>query len=280
MDCSSMPHLRELSPGVFRQVKDIVYESSGIHLKEGKEALVAARLAKRLRVLGLPTLRAYLRFVETDSSGQELTHLVDAIATNYTRFFREPDHFAYLRRWLEERAADGQRRFRLWCAAASSGEEPYSIAMTLIDTVQAYGLDLKVLATDISTKTLRVAMRGVYGDKVIEAVPPGDRHRFFVRHRRSDDDDQTWEVRPEVRSLLVFDQVNLAKPPFPMKGPFDMVFCRTVLIYFDAKVRAGLIEAIDGLVRSGGVLVIGHSETLAGIKSGFKLIHPSVYAKQ
>lgn len=265
----------------FERFRKLVYQQSGIDLSAGKEALVRGRLGKRMRSLGLENEQEYLDYVLEDASGDEMVRLLDAISTNFTHFFREQDHFALLdellRKWAEN---DGQQRFRIWSAACSSGEEAYSIAMTALDSLGSAGAapcDLRILATDISTRVLERARRANYDEQAVKAAPPPFRQRYFVRIPKASDGN--YQVSDRVRELVTFRRINLSTPPFPMQGPFDVVFCRNVMIYFDNAVRKRLLNDIERLLRPGGYLLVGHTESLAALDISLKPIKPSVYRK-
>jgi chemotaxis protein methyltransferase CheR len=263
---------------LFERFTALAYEKAGITIKPGKEALVSARVAKRLRALSLGDPAAYLRFLEGDASGDELLRFLEVISTHFTSFFREPDHFELLASEVEALLGRGQRRVRLWSAACSTGEEPYTMAMTALGVAGAEAADLKILATDIAADTLAQAAAGRYGPERVEPVPPALRARWF--DRRGDPKDpggEVYEVKQALRSLVSFGRLNLAQPPFPMKGPFDVVFCRNVLIYFDQPVRQRLLSGIEGLLAPGGLLCIGHTETLNGVQSRLRMVRPSVF---
>jgi chemotaxis protein methyltransferase CheR len=270
-----------MRPELFQRFASLAYEKAGIAIRPGKEALVSARVAKRLRALSLPGEEAYLAFLETDQSGEELARFLDVISTHFTSFFREKDHFDLLAREIEQRLASGERRLRLWSAACSTGEEPYTMVMTALGVPGAAGADLRVLATDIAEDTLRQAEAGVYALSRLEAVPRELRQRWFepVQGERKPAADPTLRASQELRARVAFRRLNLAAPPFPMRGPFDAVFCRNVLIYFDQPTRQRLITAVEGLLRPGGLLCIGHTETLSGVRSGLKLERPSVFRR-
>jgi chemotaxis protein methyltransferase CheR len=257
----------------FERIRDIVYARSGIVLNDDKLTLVAGRLGRRLRDLGLKSPRDYLEYLERDQGGQELTHLLDAISTNVTYFFREPEHFEFIKqlhsRWLNS----GQRRFRYWSAASSSGEEPYTLAMTL-HSLGVKGLDLKILATDISTAILERAIAGVYQDKAVGEIPPALLMRYFVKEGPHE-----YVVTDELRKILTFRHLNLAVFPSPLSGPLDMILCRNVMIYFDHGLRSRLVNEFARLLKPGGCLIISHSESLVGIDVNLKMVRPSVYVK-
>lgn len=263
----------------FRRFCEIAYQRAGITLKPGKEALVSARIGKRIRTLGIGGAGDYVRFLEADETGEELVEFLDAISTHYTRFFREPDHFEHLAEALRGWEAAGQKRFRIWCAASSSGEEPYTLAITLAEAFDDRPVDCRILASDISTKVLNRALQGIYGEDGLEPLSRAQRSRYFTRISSRRDPEILYQANPELKSYLVFRRLNLAHPPLPIRGPLDFVFCRNVMIYFDACVRQRLVSEIDRLVRPGGYLVVGHSETLTGIQSSFRVVSPSIYQK-
>jgi chemotaxis protein methyltransferase CheR len=265
---------------LFQRFAALAYEKAGINIKPGKEALVAARVAKRQRALSIPDAQGYLRYLEEDGTGEELAHFLDVISTHFTSFFREPDHFHLLEEEVARLAAAGQKRLRLWSAAASTGEEAYTMAMTVLGVPGAAALDVKILATDIAVETLRQAQAGVYPADRVDPVPPALRSRWFTRQKDPrDPDGAVYAVRDELKQLVVFRRLNLTAPPFPMAGPIDVVFCRNVLIYFDQPTRQRLIGGLEGLLRPGGLLGIGHTETLSGIRSSLKLVRPSVFRR-
>jgi chemotaxis protein methyltransferase CheR len=257
----------------FKDFQSIAYQKAGIFLREGKAALVQARLAKRLRELGLTTEREYLDRLRGDG-GEEIVLFLDAISTNFTKFFREPDHFETLRETVLEARQAGQRKFRFWSAASSSGEEPYTMAMVLDPILE--GCDWKILATDISTRVLARAVAGTYGPEEIEGIPPAVLQRYVDRVA-GEDGEATWVVKDRLKQRVVYRRLNLAGRPYPMSGPLDAIFCRNVMIYFDRPMRAGVVSEFERLLRPGCLLYIGHSETLNGLTTRFKTERPSVY---
>ena len=258
----------------FAAFQAFAYQKAGIFLREGKAALIQARLARLLRELGLGSEREYLERLRGPEGEEELVLFLDAISTNFTKFYREPDHFETLGELARAAKAAGKKRFRLWCAASSSGEEPYTIAIEL-DRVLA-GVDWKVLATDISTRVLARAVAGEYGAEEVESIPPEVLSRSLDR-LPADAGGPRWVVKPHLKERVVFRRLNLATRPYPMQGPLDAIFCRNVMIYFDQKMRAAVVGEFERLVRPGGLLVVGHSETLNGISTRFRSERPSVY---
>lgn len=261
----------------FNRFRRIVYDNSGIALGDGKEALVCARISKRMRTLGIADYRGYLQYIEGDDNQDEMVQLLDVISTNVTHFFREPAHFDFVREITAKWVAQGARRMRVWSAASSTGEEPYTLAITLLDALGGQGVDLKILATDISTRVLGQARAGVYDQEKLQQVPLGLRERYFQKTLHGAK--AAYAVKDELRNLIVFSRLNLAKPPFPMRGPLDIIFCRNVMIYFDNKVRGGLLAEAYRLLKPGGYLIVGHAESLTGMMSDFKAVKPSVYIK-
>lgn len=266
-----------MEPVVFEKFARLIYDTSGITLRPGKESLVSARIGKRMRALGMTTHEDYLHCVQQDATGAEIVQLLDAVSTNLTSFFREADHFDHLatiyRRWLQE----GQTRFRFWSAASSTGEEPYTIAMTLLEAAERRDIDVKILATDICTKVLTHCRSGIYAEDRVGKVPAALRQRYF--HRNGSKRDGMYRIADEVREMVTFRRLNLSMPPFPMAGPLDAVFCRNVMIYFDNEVRKRLLDDIHRLLRPGGYLMVGHSESLMGIKTEFRQVSASIYVK-
>jgi chemotaxis protein methyltransferase CheR len=267
-----------MEPHVFDRFREIVYELAGIALGPQKEALVQARVGKRMRMLGIGSFDEYLDRLEADETGGELTLFLDAICTNVTSFFREPHHFEFIsremRRWLEQ----GQRRFRFWSAACSTGEEPFSLAVALLEAAEDFDrVDMRILATDISTKALDRCLEACYPEERMRTVPPQVRLRWFdvVRGRG----ETYYRPKAEVRNLVLFRRMNLSTPPFPMQGPMDAVLCRNAMIYFDNPVRLRLLHEMHRLLKPGGYLVVGHAESLTGIMSDFKYVSPAVYVR-
>jgi chemotaxis protein methyltransferase CheR len=266
-----------MNRSTFGEFRDLVYEKSGISLGDQKEALVSARVGKRMRALNMHDYDAYLDFVMHDDSGQELVQLIDAISTNVTSFYREAQHFELLGELLKKWKDAGQRRFRIWCAASSSGEEPYTIAITVAEHLTNSGSDVKILATDISTRVLAKCQEGIYDANKVSSVPAQLRERYFDRFQENG---QTmYRAKDQLRKLLTFRRLNLATPPFPMRGPLDVVFCRNVMIYFDNHVRSRLLAEVHRMLKPAGYLMVGHAESLTGLVSEFKTVRPSVYIK-
>jgi chemotaxis protein methyltransferase CheR len=265
-----------METSTFRRFCAIAYEKAGITLGDSKEALVEARVGRRMRALGMASEKEYLARLEKDPSGEEIVQFLDVISTNHTSFFRERDHFEFLRTVLADWRREGMRRLRVWSAASSTGEEPYTIAFTIadaLDNADNAEVDWRILASDISTKVLAKAEAGVFADSKLAGLARGELNRFF--ERGPDKDEHT--VRPELRAKIAFRRLNLITPPYPMRGPFDIIFCRNVMIYFDQAVRQRVISGMERLLRPGGYLLIGHAEALSGVSTGLRMIRPSVF---
>jgi len=267
-----------MRPEVFDRFCAIAHERAGLQFRKGKETLVASRVARRLRALGLDSEEAYLAVLEKDDGGDEVRAFIDAVTTNHTSFFREVEHFDILERLLAGWAEEGQRRFRIWSAASSSGEEPYSIAMTALHGLAEYHADVKILATDISTRALGAARRARYDSRT---VAPLQARGFGHWITRVEDErgEPMFEVAPAVRNLVIFRSINLSILPVSVKGPLDIIFCRNVLFYFGSDLRDALLASLVRILRPGGVLFTGHAESLAGSGLGLRPLKPSVYQK-
>lgn len=243
----------------FEEITKRLYELSGIHLNESKTTLVYSRLAKRLRRLGLSDFDTYCALINSPAGESELADFVNALTTNLTRFFREPHHFEHLSRSVLPRLAAAARegqRVRLWSAACSSGEEAYSIALCVFNALpNAHLHDVKLLATDIDQNMLAASRAGLYRDDAVTPIPAPLRERWMVRGGG----DKPWRVKEEVASIITFNQLNLIGP-WPIRGKFDVIFCRNVVIYFDDKTQSDLWRRFRQALLPDGRLYIGHSE--------------------
>ncbi len=271
-----------LSDEEFATISKLVYEHCRINLHEGKRELVRARLAKRLRKLGIKTFREYIDFALNDESGQEFTNLIDSLSTNLTSFFRENQHFEYLKdvfypMIMKRKVAQDDCRIRAWSAGCSSGEEPYTIAITLQEAIAGQGSwDVKVLATDISTRMLEKAKCGIYEKKRVDPVSPQQKTKYLSQTKI--DGEVHYEVGDALRKTVVFGHLNLMEP-WPIKPPIDFIFCRNVMIYFDKQTQEKLVDRFWEMLGHDGILFTGHSESLTGIKHRFKYVQPTIYRK-
>ncbi|MCP4571664.1 MAG: chemotaxis protein CheR [bacterium] len=267
--------MTELDDRTFAEYQRLMYERVGIVLNDNKKALVQSRVRKRLRALGLDCYVDYLRELDKDKSGREMVHLIDAISTNVTHFFREEDHFKFIKRIVDEWVAAGRRKLRFWSAACSTGEEPYSLAMTLLSQCDMAGVDVKILATDISTRVLGIADKGNYRAELLRTVPTPLRHRYFTK----EDGGVSYTVGKELRDLVKFHRLNLIKRPLPVQAQFDFILCRNVMIYFDRPTRHQLALEFHRLLAPDSYLVTGHAETLIGIRDEYEYVQPSVHRR-
>jgi len=273
----------DLTPGDYERIRRLVYAQSGINLGEKKMQLVRARLGKIIRARGIGSFHEYYQQVEEDTSGEELRSLLDAITTNTTHLFREVRHFNLLRKQLQTWLADRNWRaqhstLRLWSAACSSGEEPHSIAMVALDVLQHHpGVELKILATDLSRRALHRAMAGVYELHRVGTVPPELKQQFL--HPVSVDGQTMLQLVPQLRQAITFARFNLMTPTFPFKNKFDVIFCRNVMIYFDRPTQQTLVGKLASQLHPGGYLLIGHAESLNAVEHQLAYIEPTVYRK-
>lgn len=265
----------------FKRFSALVYEKCGINLHEGKKELVRARLAKRLRETGFRNFNAYYQFVTQVGAGDELVYMLDAISTNLTSFFREEKHFDFLKEvvfpsYVAEKKVTGFHKLRFWSAGCSSGEEPYSLAMCLLEYFESPPFDVKLLATDICTKVLAQARSGVYPAGRLKKIPISEARKYFQRGYGRQEG--YFRVKRSLREIIEFKRFNLMEP-FSFKEAFNLIFCRNVMIYFDKRTQQTLANKFYDALLDGGYLFIGHSETLTGIDHGFRYISPSVYQK-
>jgi chemotaxis protein methyltransferase CheR len=268
-----------MDTSLFQRFAEIAYAKAGISLRSGKEALVATRVGKRVRALGLAGANEYLDYLTGSGGDDELVNFLDVISTNVTSFFREGDHFDVLRDHVQWLIRAGRTRLRFWSAACSSGEEPYSMAMTIASAVGSERIDWRILATDISTVILARAKQGKYAEAALEKVPRDLRAKYWRRATGGEAGERQWELDPTVKGRVLFKRLNLTAPPLPIQGPIDAVFCRNVMIYFDLSVRQRVVGEIDRVMADDGVFCIGHSETLSGIDARFRLVAPATYMR-
>jgi chemotaxis protein methyltransferase CheR len=269
----------------FDRFRDLIYQQCGIHLTSVKRTMLSSRLRKRLRVLGMGSFGEYYNYISGAKGGNgELVHMLDAVSTNKTDFFREPKHFDYLtKEVLPRMCRSGRwrpgRRLNVWSAGCSSGEEPYTIAMVLADFASRNRVgEFSILASDISTRVLDKARKGIYPDDVVGSVPVGLKRKYFMHGKGSQQG--CCRVVPELRNTLQFGRINLnGGRHFGIKTPMDIIFCRNVIIYFDRDTQKRLFEKFYEQLVPGGYLFIGHSETLHGINDQFRAVAVASYQK-
>lgn len=279
LQATVQPDLEAGGLEAFRRVSRLMYRISGVNLTDGKQELVRARIAKRMRVLGQASITEYVDLVEGPGGGEELAHMVDVLTTNKTSFFREESHFDFLASTVIPEWLSSGGPLRIWSAGCSSGEEPYSVAMLLLDRVPDLARrDVRILATDLSRPVLAKAQAGVYDEPLLTSVPPALRERCTTARPGLPGGLLLREMNREVRALVAFAQLNLMGH-WPMRGPFDVIMCRNVMIYFDRETRQRLVERFARLLGPGGHLLVGHSESLNGLDHGMSYVMPAVYRR-
>jgi chemotaxis protein methyltransferase CheR len=275
---------KPITEAEYEFIRNTVYQYSRINLGPSKKELVMARLSKRLRALGLPSYAAYIDLLKGKDGKAEMTNLIDSISTNHTFFFRELAHFTFLvETVLPEMAGSGSggsagRTFKVWSAATSSGEEPYSIALVLEDYFSRVpGWSWRIQCTDISTRILKRAQDGIFAKDRLEKIRKDWLTRYFQKGKG--ESDGFYRVVPEIKKHFTFTQLNLLAPSYPFREQFQVVFCRNVMIYFDRQTQEELIAKIDQQMMPGGYLMIGHAESLTSINHNLKMVKPAIYQK-
>jgi chemotaxis protein methyltransferase CheR len=273
-----------LSKKDFERLSAFIRSECGIKLTEQKRIMLEARLRKRLRALGIESFGEYCDFLfSPEGLDQEKRHMIDVVTTNKTDFFREPKHFDYLIRQaipeLSRLKGSGEKQgISLWSAGCSSGEEPYTLAMVLTEYAESRpGFHFSIFATDISTKVLDKALRGVYKEERVDQVPDALKKKYLMRSR--DRERGLVRVVPELRSCVKFHRLNFIESDFGIDGYFDIIFCRNVIIYFDRPTQQKVLQTIYGHLRPGGYLFMGHSETLSSLDMPFISVGSMVYRK-
>jgi chemotaxis protein methyltransferase CheR len=260
----------DLTPAEFAWISDFIYTRAGIVMKDGKQTLVTGRLARRLRHHGLSSYSQYFQRLK-DPNNPETRVAVDLLTTNETYFFREADHFTFLREVLAQRPSTAQS-VRVWSAASSSGEEAYSLAMTLADCLPR--TEWEVIGTDISSRVVERAQKGLYPLDAATKIPVPLLRKYCLRGKA--DYEGYLAVHPALIARVRFQHLNLLEP-FPELGSFDVIFLRNVMIYFDLETKRSLVQRVSSLLVPGGYLLVSHSETLNGIQEGLTMLKPSIY---
>jgi chemotaxis protein methyltransferase CheR len=279
MSCSPAVHLGlnpTLSEPEFQKISQLAYEHFGLDLRGGKQGLVAARLGKILRELGLKSFQNYYDYVKADRSGAALAVMVDRLTTNHTSFFRERSHFDFLRKTVFPTLRE-RPRIHIWSAPCSSGEEPYSIAMSLLEeSPREAAAKVRIRATDISTRVLEKAKRGVYEANRLEGVPPALMQRYLLKEEAGAPG--AYRFRSEVRAMIDFEHLNLMEKL--SEGYYcSVIFCRNLMIYFDKPTQQSLVQRLSQHLEDGGYFFIGHSESLNNIEHDLDYVCPATYRK-
>ena len=253
----------------FEKVRKIIYDYAGIALSPTKQDMVYGRLARRLRALNLSTFQQYLHILERGDS-KEFELFTNSLTTNLTSFFREAHHFDILKTFFQANRKQGT--FSLWCSASSTGEEPYSIAMTACEAFDTLRPPVKIIATDLDTNVLEVAKKGIYSGDEVQKLPAPRVQRFFNKLP-----DGQYEVKQELRDMIAYRRLNLVDTNWMIRGPFDAIFCRNVMIYFDKPTQLKILQRYVPLMKGTGLLFVGHSENLYHASNLFKLQGKTVY---
>lgn len=263
----------QFSEADFERVRKLIYQHAGISLSPVKKDMVYSRLARRLRALNKASFTEYLDALEKNG-GDEWERFVNSLTTNLTSFFREPHHFPIFAEHM--RKLGSRRPIRVWCSAASTGEEPYSIAMTVAETFGLEAGHVSIVASDLDTNVLATAEKGVYPIERVEKLPPERLRKFFLRGTGSQEGFVA--VRPELKRMIEFRRINLLDASYPVKGPLDIIFCRNVMIYFDKPTQYKILSRFAPLMQPDGLMFAGHSESFLHAADLFKSLGKTVYA--
>jgi chemotaxis protein methyltransferase CheR len=260
----------DFTPRDFARVRALIYKQAGISLSEAKQEMVYSRLARRLRAKGLTSFGEYLDRLESGLDDGEWEAFTNALTTNLTSFFREAHHFPILSEHMSMKGS-----LSIWCSASSTGEEPYSIAMAACEAFATLTPPVSIIATDIDTNVLETAANGIYTMDRLDKMAPDRVKRFFLRGKGQREG--LVRVRPELRKLIAFKPLNLLASSWPVSGPFDVIFCRNVMIYFDKPTQGKILSRFEPLLKPDGLLFAGHSENFLHISKAFKLRGKTVY---
>lgn len=258
----------------FNRVRKLLHRHAGISLSDAKQELVYSRLSRRLRVTGLRTFAEYLQLLESEPE-TEWEAFINAMTTNLTSFFREAHHFPVLAEHMLRRREKSRDTIALWCAAASTGEEPYSMAMTAVEVFGSFTPPVEIMATDLDTRVLEIAREGIYKEEKIEKLDPQRVKRFFLRGTGKQSG--LVKVRQELRDMITFQQLNLQDKKWDLRPPLDAIFCRNVMIYFDKATQLTILKKFVPLLRADGLLFAGHSESFYQADDYFRLRGKTVY---
>ena len=266
----------------FYEIKEMLYDKFGINLTEHKRSLVTGRLRKLATQKGFASFTEFIEYVKKDESGERISEFIDKMSTNHTFFFRENQHFEFLSKKVlpeisQKLIEANEKDLRIWCAAAATGEEPYSIVMTLMDFFKNSYPQWKagLLATDISSKALATAKAGIYPSERAMQIPETMRRRYLKNIG-----EDTWEFSPRVRKEITFRRLNLMNAEFPFRKQFHVIMCRNVMIYFDKPTRQELVRKLYRWTAPGGYLFIGHSESIRGETCPYDYISPAIFRKR
>lgn len=269
-----------LSDAEFEKLRELVFKVSGISLAETKKELVVSRFTKRVKALKLQSFSEYYDLLVSSSGFSEVQNFINSITTNKTDFFRESHHFEFLvSTFIPQVISSGRRVVRIWSAACSTGEEPYTIAMVLAKhLVEPYNIPVKILATDIDTSVLKTAVRGVYESGVLNTVPEEYMKKYFLRGKG--ESLGLFKIKDEIRQMVTFKQLNFIASEYPVTSTFDIIFCRNVIIYFNPETKRMVVNRLFRYLNDGGYIMMGHSETLFNMIEGLVYLKNTIYQKK
>jgi len=276
--------MKAISDREFILYRKLIYSKAGIWLSPTKKAFLEARLSRRVRELGMDSFQAYYQYVTQNPDGSELEQLLDRVSTNETHFFREPRQFEFLEQQIfPDWKAQGDsglrpRRIRVWSAGCSTGEEPYSLAMILLDHFpRGSGWEIEIIATDLSSRVLKSAQKAVWSIVKAKEIPQSYLKRFMLKGTGSQQ--AYMKAGTEIQAIIRFQQLNLNDDHYAVPEPFDLIFCRNVLIYFDAASRARVVYRLVNCLAPGGFLLVGHAESLNGVSDRIRHVRPTIYVQ-
>lgn len=269
-----------LSDDEFNKLRRLVFDVAGIYLSDSKRELVISRFSRRLRALNLDTFEEYYRFVISPDGASEMQNFINSITTNKTDFFRESHHFDFLiEHFVPEIVSLRRREVRIWSAGCATGEEPYSIAMVLHHhLLEPHGVSVKIFATDIDTRALDTARAGIYEERQVRPVPEELLHKYFLRGKGPSLG--LYKVKDTIKELVSFRQLNFVAESYPISVIFDVIFCRNVIIYFNAETKRRVLNRLVSYLAHGGYLVLGHSETVFDTVKGLSYLRNTIYRKE
>lgn len=271
-----LSHDPTLPAPVIQRLQALAGERLGLESREGKELLISNRAGRHMRQLGISNPTEYLRRVESDPAGETARELLDLLTTNHTAFWREPSHFRWFASYLS--GLPSSRTITVWCAAASTGEEPYTLAMVAHEAMGASASGrVRILATDVSTRVLETAGQGIYSKERVSTLPDGYKEKYFEQGRGRSRDHL--RVKTEIREMVHLRWLNLNEP-FPRMGPFPVIFCRNVMIYFSQELRGRIVSKLLDTLEPGGYLVVGHAEGMVSVEAATEFIQTAVYRKR
>ncbi|MGC8823083.1 MAG: CheR family methyltransferase [Bacteroidales bacterium] len=271
----------KLSDEDFKRLSEFIYREYGIKMPPAKKVMLQGRLQKRLRELDITSFREYVDYVFSEQGQDEVIHMIDVVSTNKTDFFREPVHFEFLAQEivpLFARTTELRYPMKIWSAGCSSGEEPYTIAIVLMECREKYPtLDFQILGTDVSTRILQTALDAIYKENRIEGIPLQILKKYFLRSK--DRTNPTVRLIPEIRRKVSYMRLNLMESVYPVPDMYDVIFCRNVLIYFDRPTQERVINKLCMYLKPGGYFFLGHSESITGMTVPLRQIKPTIFVK-